>query len=136
VDVPRSRGHGIGDEVAEDHPQRRGGEREPVGELGDDLGGDRAQVAERLVETLGGSRPALVGGLGMRGLQDRVDELERELDPGRGIVEQERRVERRLELVCDERREVLERLVLPCQPGRLQGEPLLRPPAPDPSTGA
>ena len=47
----------------------------------------------------------------LRGLEQRIDEVERVLDGRRRVVGDERGLERGLQLVRDERREVLERLV-------------------------
>jgi hypothetical protein len=65
------------------------------------------------------------------GLEQRLDDIQRILDVQRGIVGEQRRVERALQLVSDERREVLERLVAPSELDRGLLETLLGRAAPD-----
>ncbi|MDX6410622.1 MAG: hypothetical protein QOE91_138, partial [Gaiellaceae bacterium] len=74
------------------------------------VGGDLnagADIPGGSSETFGHRRERFLVRFVVRGLEQRVDEVERLLERARRVVSDERGLERRLQFVCDERREVL-----------------------------
>src|SRR4029077_1832877 len=70
-----------------------------------------AEILDGLLEALRHRGERLLTWLAPRRLEQRVDEKDRVLDRPGGVVGGERGFERGLQLVRDERREILERLV-------------------------
>ena len=130
MDVPCACRNRVGEQVAQEDPQRHRRQRNLLRQVGGDLGRDRAKVAQRLIQAVGYRRASLGGRLGVRRLQQHVDQLQRPLHPHRGVVLEACQLERRLQLVGHQCREVSQRLVAPCQLHRLLRQPLIGPPAP------
>ena len=130
VNVSGVGGNGVREQVAQDHAERPGRQRQRRGRVRRDLDLD-AEILDGLREALRHRGERLLTWLAPRGLEQRIDEQDRVLDrPGR-VVGGERGLERGLQLVRDERREVLERLVALGKLDRRSRQPLFGRSPPD-----
>ena len=117
---------GVCKQVPENETEGIRRDRELAGDAGDDLGATVSEVGDRLLHAVRESRYA--GGALIRAhrLEDRVDELECARQSLTRVLVAERGQERRLHVVCDEAREVVERLGLASKSRDVLGELLLR----------
>jgi hypothetical protein len=130
VNVVGTSGNGVRKQISQDHAERFGWERQRRLQVGRDLDLG-ADILDRLVEALGGRDEDPLTRFAQCGLEQRLDAVQRILDVPRRIVGEERRVERSLQLVCNECREVLERLVAPSEVDRGSCETLFGRTPPD-----